>query len=66
MLISKDAQCYDWSYCINEFFHTVLSFDLLPSLYFTVVNSDLELRRLAEKQRVQISAESRKKKTQNR
>ena len=46
------VQCYDRSYCILEFFFVrFLDFELLLILYYTVVNSDLGLTRLAEKQR---------------
>ena len=42
-LISKDAQCYDRSYCIHEFFFVrFLVFELLSILYFTVVISLLD------------------------
>ena len=40
MFISKDAQFYDRSYCIPEFFFVqFLVFELWSILYFTVVNS---------------------------
>ena len=46
MFISKDAQCYDRSYCIHKFFFLrFLVFELLSILYFTVVNSDLDFYR---------------------
>ena len=53
MLLSKDAQFYDWSYCIvfMSFFVRFLVFELLSILYFIVVNGDLGLRHLAGKQR---------------
>ena len=51
MLISKDAQCYDRSYCVLIFFVRFLGFQLLSILYFIVVISDLGLRHLAGKQR---------------
>ena len=44
MLISNEAQCYDRSHCIHEFFFVrFLVFELLSILYFAVVNSDLVL-----------------------
>ena len=41
MLTSKDARCYDQSYCIPERFFV----QFLVFVYFTVVNSNLGLRR---------------------
>ena len=50
--VKKNAQCYDRSFCIPEFFFVrFLVFELLSILDFTVVNSDLGLRRWVGKQR---------------
>ena len=44
MFILEDAQCYDRGYCIHEvFFVQFLVFELLSILYFTAVNSNLNL-----------------------
>ena len=44
--------CYDKNFCIPDFFFLrFLVFELLSISYFKVVNSDLELRRLAGKLR---------------
>ena len=53
MFISKDAQYYDRSYCIHEFFiMRFLVFELLLIFYFTEAYSDLGRRRsVAGKQR---------------
>ena len=42
MFISKDAQFYDRSYCIPDFFFVrFLVYELWSNLYLTVVNSAL-------------------------
>ena len=40
---TKDAYCSDISFCIPMFFMRILVFELLSILYFTAVNSDLDV-----------------------
>ena len=44
LFTSKDAQCYDQSYCNLEIFLRFFIFELLSIFYFIVVNSDLGQR----------------------
>ena len=48
---TKYAHCSDQSFCIHEFFVRFLVYELLSTLYFTLVNIDLGLGRLTGKQR---------------